>query len=243
VLSDLSLQSEYRSDRCDLVQDFYIPCLENSKLYSRAVGFFSSTSMASVARGILALIKSGGRMRLIASPCLSAEDAEAIALGLKQKEEIITQSLIKEIEQEFEQIVQERLACLAWLLSHNLLEIKLAIRKDIRNRGIYHEKLGIFEDDAENIVAFTGSANESASALLDNFECVDVFCSWDEGVRERTLSKAENFRRLWENETPMLEILDFPEAAKRSLLRLRPDRFPINEFIKKCKQSIIVSIN
>ncbi len=233
MLNDLSLQSEYRSDRGDLVQDFYIPCLKNSMLYSRAVGFFSSTSMASVAGGLLALIQSGGRMRLIASPCLSAEDVEAIALGLKQREEVITQSLIREIDQEFAQVIQDRLACLAWLLSHNLLEIKLAIRKDIRNRGIYHEKLGIFEDKAGNIVAFTGSANESASALLDNFECVDVFCSWDEGVRERTLSKVENFRRLWENETPMLEILDFPEAAKRSLLRLRPDKFPIDEFTKK----------
>jgi DNA phosphorothioation system restriction enzyme len=231
-LRDLNLQSEYRSDRGDLVQDFYIPCLKNSMLYSRAVGFFSSTSMASVAGGLLALIQSGGRMRLIASPCLSAEDVEAIALGLKQREEVITQSLIREIDQEFAQVIQDRLACLAWLLSHNLLEIKLAIRKDIRNRGIYHEKLGIFEDNAGNIVAFTGSANESASALLDNFECVDVFCSWDEGVRERTLSKAENFRRLWENDTPMLEIIDFPEAARRSLLRLRPDQFPVDEIMK-----------
>jgi DNA phosphorothioation system restriction enzyme len=231
-LRDLNLQSEYRSDRGDLVQDFYIPCLKNSMLYSRAVGFFSSTSMASVAGGLLALIQSGGRMRLIASPCLSAEDVEAIALGLRQREEVIAQSLIREIDQEFAQVIQDRLACLAWLLSHNLLEIKLAIRKDIRNRGIYHEKLGIFEDNAGNIVAFTGSANESASALLDNFECVDVFCSWDEGVRERTLSKAENFRRLWENDTPMLEIIDFPEAARRSLLRLRPDQFPVDEIMK-----------
>jgi len=174
---------------------------------------------------------------------LSEQDAEAIALGLKQREEVITQNLIREIDQEFAQVIQNRLACLAWLLSHNLLEIKLAIRKDIHNRGIYHEKLGIFEDNAGNIVAFTGSANESASALLDNFECVDVFCYWDEGVRERTLSKAENFRRLWENETPMLEIIDFPEAARRSLLRLRSDKFPIDEFIKRCNQSIIVSIN
>lgn len=233
MLNDLNLQSDYRSDRCDLVQDFYIPCLKNSMLYSRAVEFFSSTSMASVAKGLISLIQSGGRMRLIASPCLSIEDAEAIALGLKQREDVITQSLLREIDQEFEEVVQDRLACLAWLLSHNLLEIKLAVRKDIRNRGIYHEKLGIFEDDAGNIVAFTGSANESASALLDNFECIDVFCSWDKGVRERTLSKAENFRRLWGNETPMLEILDFPEAAKRSLLRLRHDKFPIDEIAKK----------
>jgi hypothetical protein len=136
VLNDLNLQSEYRSDTCDLVQDFYIPCLENSILYSRAVGFFSSTSMATMAKGLMSLLHSGGKMRLIVSPCLSEQDAEAIALGLKKREEVITQSLIKEIDQEFAQVVQDRLACLAWLLSHNLLEIKLAVRKDIRNRGI-----------------------------------------------------------------------------------------------------------
>ncbi len=234
MLNDLSLQSEYRSDTCDLVQDFYIPCLENSILYSRAVGFFSSTSMATVAKGLMSLLRSGGKMRLIASPCLSEQDAEAIALGLKQRDEVITQSLLKELDQEFEEVVKDRLACLAWLLSKNILEIKLAIRKDIRNqRGIYHEKLGIFSDEADNLVAFTGSANESSSALMDNFECIDVFCSWEAGIRERALSKAENFRRLWENRTPLLDILDFPEAAKRSLLRLRHDKFPINEIAKK----------
>ena len=233
MLNDLSLQSEYRSDTCDLVQDFYIPCLENSILYSRAVGFFSSTSMATVAKGLMSLLRSGWKMRLIASPCLSEQDAEAIALGLKQRDEVITQSLLKELDQEFEEVVKDRLACLAWLLSKNILEIKLAIRKDIRNqRGIYHEKLGIFSDEAGNLVAFTGSANESSSALMDNFECIDVFCSWEAGIRERALSKDENFRRLWENRTPLLDILDFPEAAKRSLLRLRPDQFPVDEIMK-----------
>lgn len=233
-LSDLNLQGEYRSDRCDLVQDFYIPCLENSILYSRAVGFFSSTSMATMAKGLMSLLSSGGKMRLIASPCLSESDAEAIALGLKQREDVITQSILRELNQEFEEVLQDRLACLAWLVGKNILEIKLAVCKDIRNhRGIYHEKLGIFSDEVGNLVAFTGSANESSSALIDNFECIDVFCSWEAGVRERTLSKAENFRRLWENQTPLLDILDFPEAAKRSLLRLRPDKFPVDEITKR----------
>ena len=105
-LSDLNLQGEYRSDRCDLVQDFYIPCLENSILYSRAVGFFSSTSMATVAKGLMSLLISGGKMRLIASPCLSESDAEAIALGLKQREEVITQSILRELDREFEEVLQ-----------------------------------------------------------------------------------------------------------------------------------------
>lgn len=234
ALSDLTLKNEYRSDNCNLTQDFYIPCLENSFLYCRAVGFFSSTSMATVAKGLTALLHSGGKMRLVSSPCLSQEDAAAIAQGLSQREEIVTQSLLRELEQEFEEVVKDRLACLAWLLSKGLLEIKLAICKDIRShRGIYHEKLGLFSDREGNLVAFTGSANESSSALMDNFECIDVFCSWEKGVRERALSKQENFLRLWENRTPSLDILDFPEAAKRSLLRLRPNNPPIEPIPRK----------
>ncbi len=73
-LRDLAIQDEYRSDRCDLIQEFYIPCLEKATVYKRAVGFFSSTSMAAAAKGLTALIRVGGKMQLVASPNLSPED-------------------------------------------------------------------------------------------------------------------------------------------------------------------------
>lgn len=228
-LRDLKIQNEYRSDRCNLIQDFYIPCLRKATVYNRAVGFFSSTSMAAAARGLTAMIRAGGKMRLVASPCLSQEDAEAIAKGLRQREEIIVGAILQELDREFEQIIKDRLACLAWLLEQGVLELKLAVPKNIRRQGIYHEKLGIFTDAKGNIVAFTGSANESSAALIDNFECIDVFCSWEPSERERTLRKAENFQRLWDNNTPKVEVMGFPEAATRSLLRLRPDKPPEQE--------------
>lgn len=228
-LRDLIIQDEYRSDRNDLIQNFYIPCLENSIIYNRAVGFFSSTSLAVAARGLTALIRSGGKMQLVASPHLSPEDAEAIATGLRQRDEVIASVILRELNQEFEQIVRDRFACLAWLLSQGVLEIKLAVAKNIRQYGIYHEKLGIFADTEGNFVAFTGSANESSTALINNFECIDVFCSWHPGVGERALRKAENFQRLWKNETANVEIIEFPEAAKRALLRFSPERAPIWE--------------
>jgi len=165
-LSDLSIQNEYRSDRVDIIRDFYLPCLANATVYKRAVGFFSSTSMAAAARGITALIRSGGKMQLVASPYLSPEDAEAIATGLKQRQDVITDRLLRELDQEFEQVVRDRLACLAWLLGQGILEIKLAVATNLDQPGIYHEKLGIFADNQDNIVAFTGSANESSSALI-----------------------------------------------------------------------------
>ncbi|MFP4415405.1 DEAD/DEAH box helicase family protein, partial [Coleofasciculus sp.] len=225
-LSELSIQDEYRSDRVDIIRDFYLPCLTNATVYKRAVGFFSSTSMAAAARGITALIGSGGKMQLVASPYLSPEDADAIAKGLKQRRDVITDTLLRELNQEFEQVVRDRLACLAWLLGQGILEIKLAVASNLDQPGIYHEKLGIFADNQDNIVAFTGSANQSSSALIDNFECIDVFCSWHLGVKERVLRKAENFQRLWDNQTPKVEVIEFPEAAARSLLRLRPEYPP-----------------
>ena len=123
------------------------------------------------------------------------------------------------------------MACLAWLLKHELLDIKLAIPKIIRNRGIYHEKLGIFEDTKNNIIAFTGSANESQTALISNFECIDVYWSWHSGLKSRTLRKRNNFDKLWNNETNNLDVIAFPEAAKKSLLKLCPSKQPESELL------------
>ena len=80
------------------------PCLEQSIIYKRAVGFFSSTSMALVAKGLTALIRAGGKMQLVASPQLSDEDIEAITRGIKQKEQVITDVTKKELEQEFNEV-------------------------------------------------------------------------------------------------------------------------------------------
>ena len=225
-LNEIIIQDEYRSSDCSIIEDFYLPCLAKSIVYKRAVGFFSSTSIALAAEGLTALIRAEGKMQLIASPQLSDEDIEAITIGIKQREEIIAEVTIRELEQEFNKIVKYRLACMAWLLSRQLLDIRLAIPKNIHQQGIYHEKLGIFEDAEDNIIAFTGSANESSTALIANFECIDVFCSWHTGVKERVLRKLDNFNKLWNNETNNLDVIEFPEAAKRSLLNFCPDKKP-----------------
>ncbi|MFG6097880.1 hypothetical protein SPB21_21620 [Leptothoe sp. ISB3NOV94-8A] len=81
TLQDVAIHEDYRSDRNDLICDFYVPCLSQSVRYDRAVGFFSSTSMAAVARGLATFIRTEGKMRLIASPQLSAEDVEHSQCG------------------------------------------------------------------------------------------------------------------------------------------------------------------
>ena len=42
-LQNVLLKEEYRTGESDLVQDFYLPCLQNSIRYDRAVGYFRSS--------------------------------------------------------------------------------------------------------------------------------------------------------------------------------------------------------
>lgn len=116
--------------------------------------------MAAVAQGLTAFVRSQGRMRLVTSPKLSNDDVEAIARGLQGRDQVIERALLRELEQDLEQVLKDRLACLAWLLSQGVLDIKLAIPKNIHQWGIYHEKLGVFEDGDRNYIPFAELVKE-----------------------------------------------------------------------------------
>ncbi len=231
-LQSIHIKDHYRSDRHNLIQDFYIPCLSKTTSYSRAVGYFSSTSIVTISQGLSALIEAGGKMRLVASPYLSSEDIKAIEKGLNQREEVI----IKVIIQEFDNVAQNRLACLSWLLSQGILDIKLAVANNFSNPGLYHEKIGILTDNDNNKIAFTGSINETRSGLIDNFENIEVFCSWRGEEEKRVKRIAKDFEKLWENRTRNVEIINFPEAASRKLLQYCPYDKPTVSYSKIVKK-------
>ncbi len=181
------------------------------------MGYFSSTSIVAVSQGLAALIEAGGKMRLVASPCLSTEDIKAIEKGLRQRKEVISSVIIKE----FEKVSRDRLACLSWLLSQGVLDIRLAVANNFEDPGLYHEKIGILTDDNDNKLAFTGSINETKSGLIDNFENIE-FLFLAGGRRKRVKRICEYFEKLWSNKTHKAEIIRFPEAAARKLLEYRP---------------------
>ncbi len=225
-LTEVPLKRTFRSDEDDLVGDFYVPCLSRSVTYSRAVGFFSSTALSASAKGLHEFIRTGGRMRLIASPHLSKEDVDQIVLGYRSRQEVIEKALVRALEEEIDGVIRDRLGFLAWLIQRGVLDIQIAICKNLSRQGIYHEKVGIFEDSDSHYVAFTGSPNESSSGLISNFEAIDVFPSWSDKVRDYAEDKKRNFERLWRKDTQALEVYPFPEAAKAGLLRFRQNVLP-----------------
>ena len=65
----------------DVADVLYNPCLSVSVSYDRGVGFFSSSWLRHVAEGLAPFAERGGKMRLITSPKLQAEDWTAIKQG------------------------------------------------------------------------------------------------------------------------------------------------------------------
>ena len=208
----LNLKNEYRSFEDNVVQDFYIPVLQKSTRYDRAVGFFSSTALIEITRGLSGLFKNNGKIRLIISPNLSEDDIEAIAYGYKQKQAVIEQNILSIFNEEFNLFQKKRLNLLAHLIRNGLLDIKIALIEGSSGLGIFHDKLGIVEDIEGNHIAFSGSLNETANAFSHNYEAIDVFKSWT-GDIERVTSKTNTFECIWNNEAKNICTYPFPEVA------------------------------
>ena len=221
-LRDLDLRPDYRSGRDVLLDDFYVPCLQESVLYDRAVGFFSSTLFHVVALAYSDFVRRGGRLRLICSPALTPEDFDA----MKDADEIgrYAQSTVRDELQELlnrpETIPPTRL--LATLVAQDIAEVRIAFADN--PSGIFHDKLGIFEDADGRRVSFIGSANETWRAWGLNHESFEVFCSWrNESELYRTRNHVDAFRRLWRGNEPGVRVEPLEHVTREQLVAVADD--------------------
>ena len=213
-LKDKRIKSEYRSLIDNVVQDFYIPLLHEATSYKRAVGFFSSSSLVEISKGIADMAKDGGKIDIVASPYLSDEDIQTIKEGYENRQKIIEGALIRQLSDEHEDYYSmERLNLLAHLIAEGILDIRIAYTNKDNDIGMYHEKMGILEDKDGNHVAFSGSMNESMTAMSINYETIDVFCDWKEAEADRVKLKENAFYSMWNNVEPGLKVLEFPNIS------------------------------
>ncbi|MED1872048.1 DEAD/DEAH box helicase family protein [Brevibacillus borstelensis] len=214
------IKSEYRSLVDNIVTDFYIPLLKNAVLYKRAVGFFSSTALAEISKGIVGLIENGGRIELVASPYLSEEDRLAIRKGYELRDQIIERALFSALIEPKDRFEESRLNLLANLIAEGKLDIKIAFTENKEMLGMYHEKMGLMYDIEGNVVAFTGSMNESSTAMLLNYESIDVYLSWTKDS-DRVVIKERAFNAIWNNNEPNIQTFDFPRVREEILRKYK----------------------
>ena len=210
AFTDLCLLKHYKTYKNNIVKEFYTPVLQEAMLYQRSVGFFSSTALIELTKGIAGIVKNGGKIQFIVSPYLSQEDVNAIQKGYEKKK-VIEQALLREFKEPENYFQEERLNLLAHLIEDGHLEIKVAFTPPNRSTGMYHEKVGILTDKFGDKIVFTGSLNETINAFYNNYESIVVFTSWEESKLYAEEMQAD-FDSLWNNEDKDLEVIEFPDV-------------------------------
>lgn len=228
---NLNLKIKYDSDSDDVLNDFYIPVLENSVSYMRIAGFFSSSSLTVASRGIFGLIKNGGKLKLITSSFFNKDDIKIIQNHVKTRNEIISENFYKELSNLDDVLEKDHLRALGWMLANDLLEIKIVDLLDEENEissyenqsktGMFHMKVGLF-NDGKNLISFSGSINESATGWLHSIEEIKVFKEWLSGQQEYVYEDLKEFEKFWNNQAKKSKTYDLPNAVKNELIKIAP---------------------
>lgn len=116
----------------NIAKAFLIPMLRKTKLYRRSVGFFSSTVFSTIIDGIVSLSRNDGKIQLIASPNLSAEDIHAINVGYQKREDIIAGAFERDFATAMAELEDAHLQLLAALIANNTFGYKSAVTEGTR---------------------------------------------------------------------------------------------------------------
>ena len=208
-LRDISLKEEYRSDRDSIVSEFFIPCLSNCIEYDRCIEYISLKSLTTLSLGFDNFAKNKAKIRIICGHRFNASDLEFITKLFSEdtrnfplKSGLIRDTKIKMLQD---------------IAANHQIEIKIAIPNSEKVVGSFSERVGIFIDEHDDVVAFSGTSNQTFNTENRNFESVDVFTSWNDKSRVET--KIKDFEDLWENKTKYVEVYDFKYAEKHNMLK------------------------
>lgn len=220
----LQLNTEYRSSSHLIGRDFFGLLLPMAAQYDRAAAFFSSSVFLAAAEAFADFFERGGKVRLVCSPAFSSQDVRALQRALYERPAVLKDG--RSLARLFE--LDDGGAILAQLVARGLLHMRIAVPTNALGPAVYHEKIGLFRDDEHQLLAFSGSANESRTAWVRNFERVDVFASWGGGPeRDRARRIELHFLELWRNDTRGLKVMELHQAFADGLIEeLEEEQLP-----------------
>ena len=219
MLTDIKFKTLYSSGEKESPVSFFSQALSNSVRFDLGLGFFSSASINVLNYGFAKFISNGGRMRLYINQFLSDEDFRALTSSPSTIEEKVIQdfhALLKVLSKRNEHFFN----CLSYLIYTDRISIRIVIPK---TGGIAHQKFGIFTDANGNQVAFNGSLNMTASALLSkNIETISCIFSW-KGGEDAIREYEEVFRRYFEGNDENVTVIP-AERLTKEIIKAFPSK-------------------
>ena len=211
-LREIELKEEYRSDRNDIVAEFFFPCLSRCIEYDRCVNFLSIHTLTTISMAFENFSKGKAKLRIVTGHKFKTVDLNLLAKLFSEKyTKSFNGKLIKNVKiQKLQDIVNK-----------GQIELKIATPNSEQVADSFSERIGIFKDENDQTVAFTGTSKESFATQTRDFESVDVFTSWND--KSRIERKVKDFEDLWDNKTKYVEVYDFMYAEKNNLLKYSTD--------------------
>lgn len=241
---ELKIKGVYRTKKDNIDIDLIIPLLKKAHKYDRGTGYFSIVALANLADGIIPYVKNNGRntkIRLITSVELNPEDRAIIQKG----ESLAGEKTLLELQAKIEENVDSdsvimNMDLLTNMIAANMLEIRIAYLKD---GGIYHEKIGIFEDFEGEKVCFIGSQNETYSGYKRNVESISTLRSWRDGDLEDIEEQEQYFNNLWKGIDEDIKVVKFPEAQRKNLFTKYKYSIDVEHAIKRIEESFCNTVS
>ncbi len=195
------IKPSYDSLEDDIVRGFYNPILKHAINYKRVSCYFSNKGLALYSEGLDIFSENDGYFQLIISNEISEKDYNIIKEGYKNKSN----------EERLSEEEKRKLGNLAYLISIGKADVKIGFI----NNGLFHSKWGFFEDKESHKIYFSGSMNETARAIENNYEAFDVDVSWDmsSNVIRRMEKRSKEFNLLWNNNYDRAQVLDITDLT------------------------------
>jgi HKD family nuclease len=206
-LREIKLEEEYRSDRNNMITDFFFPCLSNCIEYDRCVDFLSIRGLAGISMGFDNFTSGKAKLRMITGNRFKIADLNILT-------KLFSEKYTKRFDGKL--IRDNKIQKLQDFINKGQIELKIAITNSEEISNLFSERIGIFKDENGEAVAFTGTSS-SLSTQTRDFESVDVFTSWND--KSRVQRKIKDFEDLWENKTKYVEVYDFMHAEENNLLK------------------------
>ena len=215
--------SGYRSGARNIWEQFIRPALAVATSYRRAAGYFDSSVFSLNLQEWCDFLLRGGQIQLVCSPSLFSHDINALYRGLYEGRTLcaIGVSALRDWARARGDRGSIGPRILSWLVANNRMDIFIAIPNQAE-KGIYHEKFGIFELINKEVIAFSGSSNETSAGFEYNFERLEIFSSLNGDVNRKIILKfSGQYEALVKNSTSELTIHTLHQAFLKNLFCFR----------------------
>ena len=216
---NLHIKNFYSAPGREIVENFVQPVLKDSIAYDRLTGYFSVNALVSVAEGLEQLFRNNGRMRLVIGiHDVPLDLVTAWKMGNLLPAQLILeckQRLITEVGFLVGQVEKNAITTIGWMMKLGLLEVRVAAPRN--ETGIYHQKRMIFRDANSNVIAGTGSLNETKGGQ-NNIEEMHFNFSWNSDP-SMISPLTESFERIWNGEETSVEVHPLDDSFATTLLQ------------------------